>query len=189
MKFYEDPTIDSKKDRFLSPPDNLILDSRAKRLIDLTFHAPQPHTFKSSEHVLTILHCKSPKLLDWLALSSNIQVAKQYKLKMFSKDEVALTGRWAGCVLTVILNSIVAKSGCVGCGSSSCHARSSSDEFVAMENGREKYGIFVMHLRLEVRWGRMCPWAHTLSDCQTPCFLTKVHWRTFFQEKWHLIVL
>lgn len=97
MCSYEDAT---KTDSH-SLCNNLILDSGSQRLIELTSRESRDRDVV--EEILSILQRKAPKLLDGLAESNKISIAKQCQLKMYLRNDIVfLQGDEPDAYYTVI---------------------------------------------------------------------------------------
>ena len=123
---------------FPSQYDNLMLDSSSQRLIDLTSDPPSQRIPEAIEEILSILQKKTPKLLDGLAESNKIQLAKHCQLKTYLRDEIVfLQGDEPDAFYTVIRGTV------------SVYARekNSIQDLVAFEDiSRERYGVFLLQL-------------------------------------------
>lgn len=122
--------------------NNLILDSGSQRLIELT---SRDRTVDVVEEILSILQRKAPKLLDGLAESNKISIAKQCQLKMYLRNDIVfLQGDEPDAYYTVIrggvsiyaLNSSVIKN----------EGSNTEDLSAVTNNNRDQFGVFLLQL-------------------------------------------
>ena len=124
-----------------SQHESLILDSGSQRLIDLTNPSVE-RTSEAVEEILSILQRKAPKLLDCLADSNKVNLAKQCHLKMYSRNDVVfLQGDEPDAYYVVI-------RGAVSIYALDTNAVKSQDckDLAANEKGRNCYGVFLLQL-------------------------------------------
>lgn len=126
--------------------ENLILDSGSQRLVDLTSTPSNQRTSENVDEILSVLQRKASKLIDGLADSNKVAIAKHCQLKMYRRNDVVfLQGDEPDAYYTVIrgavsiyaLNSSLAKSD---------ENKSGEEALTCIDSERDQYGVFLLQL-------------------------------------------